>query len=105
MGTVDNFIKKLIDQIVREVNPLKIVLFGSAVSRDISEVGDLDVIVIMPNGTHCRKTAQYLYKTLKNIGKPFDIIVVTPKILERHKDNIGLIYKTILAEGVELYAA
>ena len=34
-----------------------------------------------------------------------DILVVTPAVPERHKDNRGLIYRTILAEGREIYAA
>jgi len=36
---------------------------------------------------------------------PFDILVTTPSTLEKHKDNIGLIYQTILKEGREIYAA
>jgi len=36
---------------------------------------------------------------------PVDILVATPDVLERHKDNIGLVYHTILAEGREIYAA
>jgi hypothetical protein len=35
----------------------------------------------------------------------FDIIVATPSDLERHKDNVGLIYRTLLREGKEVYAA
>jgi hypothetical protein len=34
-----------------------------------------------------------------------DIIVATPSDLERHRDNPGLIYRTILEEGREVYAA
>jgi hypothetical protein len=36
---------------------------------------------------------------------PFDILVATPKDLEKHKENIGLIYRTVLQEGREVYAA
>jgi hypothetical protein len=38
-------------------------------------------------------------------GYPVDIVVATPSVLERHKDNIGLIYRTVLAEGKQVYAA
>jgi len=41
---------------------------------------------------------------LKGIGIPFDLLVVTPNLLEKHKNNIGLIYKTVLEEGRELSA-
>jgi hypothetical protein len=33
------------------------------------------------------------------------VIVATPSDLEKHKDNIGLVYYTILREGKEVYAA
>ena len=36
---------------------------------------------------------------------PFDVLVATPQDLEMHKDNVGLIYRTILQEGVEVYAS
>jgi len=38
-------------------------------------------------------------------GFPVDIVVATPLLLEQHKDNIGLIYRSVLAEGKEIYAA
>lgn len=66
---------------------------------------DIDVLVVMPEGTHRRKTAQLLYRQISDIGLPFDIVVATPADLERHKDNIGLIYRTVLQEGQEVYAA
>lgn len=98
-------LENLIRQIVLEAKPLKIILFGSAVKKGITDAGDLDLMVVVPDGMHCRKMAQQLYQNIRNIGKPFDLIVTTPEILERHKDNIGLMYRTILSEGVELYVA
>jgi hypothetical protein len=42
---------------------------------------------------------------MSGFGFPIDIVVATPRVLERHKDNIGLIYRSVLAEGKEVYAA
>jgi uncharacterized protein len=39
------------------------------------------------------------------LGVPFDILVATPEDLELHCNNPGLIYQTILREGMEVYAA
>jgi hypothetical protein len=49
--------------------------------------------------------AQLLYRQIKGLGTPFDILVTTASDLERHKDNIGLIYRTVLQQGKEVYAA
>ena len=57
---------------------------------------DIDVLVVMPDGVHRRQTAQLLYRQIRGLGVPFDILVATPDDLERHKDNIGLIYQSIL---------
>lgn len=95
----------LVRQIVAAVQPLQVVLFGSAARGTMGPESDLDLLVIMPDGTHRRKTAQQLYRTLDGQGQPFDLIVATPSDLEKHKDNGGLIYRDILHEGREVYAA
>lgn len=98
-------LKRLVQAIVREANPLKIILFGSAARGDAGPDGDLDILVVMPDGTKRRPVARHLYGAVRNIGVPLDILVATPAILREHKNNIGLIYKTILEEGREIYAA
>ena len=98
-------LKFLIDRIVTLVNPLRIIVFGSASEGSLKEDSDIDILVVMPEGTHRRHTAQKLYKEIRGAGKPFDIVVATPSDLKKHKNNIGLIYSTILREGKEVYAS
>jgi len=95
----------LVRQIVDAVHPLKIVLFGSAARGETGADSDIDVMVVMPEGVHRRHTAQHLYRNVRGLGVPFDILVATPDDLTRHKDNIGLIYRTVLQEGREIYAS
>ena len=97
-------IEQLVRQIVDAVQPLRIVLFGSAAQGSPGPDSDIDVLVVMPEGTHRRKTAQQLYRDVIGLGVPFDVLVATPADLERHKDNVGLIYRTILLEGQVVYA-
>jgi len=96
---------RLVRQVVAAVHPLRIILFGSAARGEGEPDSDFDVLVVVPEGAHCRQVAQYLHQHLRDVGRPVDIIVATPAILERHRDNIGLVYKTILEEGKEIYAA
>jgi predicted nucleotidyltransferase len=95
----------LIRQIVEAVRPLRIILFGSAARGEMGPDSDFDLLVVMPEGTDRRETAQELYRRVKGNGQPFDVLVTTPSDLERYKDNIGLIYYTVLREGKEVYAA
>lgn len=94
----------LVQGIVEAVHPLKIILFGSAARGEMNPDSDLDVLIVMPEGVHRRRTAQFLYRQIKGLKVPFDILVATPFDLEKHKNNIGLIYRTILEEGIEIYA-
>ncbi len=96
---------RLIQTVVTSVRPLRIILFGSAARGEMGPDSDLDVLVVMPQGTHRRKTAQRLYRQMGGLGMPFDIVVATPDDLELHQSNPGLIYGTILREGKEVYVA
>lgn len=98
-------INQLVLRIVDAVHPLRIILFGSVTRGEMGPDSDMDLLVVMPEGTHRRQTAQYLHTQLFGIPLSVDILVATPRDLERHRENIGLIYRTILQEGRELYAA
>lgn len=96
---------QLVRTIVNTVHPLSVILFGSAAREQMTGQSDIDLMVVMPNGTHRRHTSQLLYRTIRGIRTPFDLIVATTGDLEKHRDNIGLIYRTALREGRTLYAA
>jgi len=105
MDTKTEELDKLVRRIVDAVHPLKIILFGSAVRGEMGADSDLDVLVVMPDGTHRRHTAQFLHTQMFGIGVPVDILVATPSDLEKYGESIGLVYRTVLKEGRELYAA
>ena len=105
MDIYKDAIDSLVKQIIKISNPLKIILFGSVAKENIKKNSDIDILVIMPNGTNKRKTAQELYSKLEKIKISYDIVVSTPEILKKHKNNNGLIYKSALNEGKEIYAA
>lgn len=98
-------IDKLVKSIVQLVDPLQIILFGSHARGDALPDSDIDLLVVMPDGTHRRETMRYLYEHLPVIGIPYDILAATETDMEKHKDNIGLIYYYVLKEGKKIYAA
>ena len=100
-GELDRLVKRIVDA----VHPLRIILFGSAARGELTPDSDVDVLVVMPDGTHRRHTARHIYGTVRGIKVPYDVVVATPSDLEKYGNSIGLIYKTILEEGRELYAA
>ena len=98
---------KLIDELVRRiveaVHPLRIILFGSAARGEIGPNSDLDVLVVMPNGIHRRKTVQEIYRNLWGFGFAKDIIVVTESDVREYGSNPYMVIKKALEEGRELY--
>ena len=58
----------LVRSIVEIARPLSVVLFGSAARADHSESSDVDLMVVMPDGTHRRNMAQQLYRELRGAG-------------------------------------
>ncbi len=101
----DDALNTIVRRIVEIVQPVEIILFGSAARGNAGSDSDLDLLVVMPEGTHRRRTAQHLYSQLSGIGVPFDLIVATRNDLAMHGENPGLIYKTALKEGRTIYAA
>jgi len=105
MGVDPTEIEKLVRGIISEVRPLRIILFGSAARWGVDAARDIDLMVVVPDGTNRRQTARRLYRALTGIGVPYDLVVATPADLERHRDNPGLIYRSVLRDGKVLYAA
>ena len=92
---------QLVLRITTTVKPLRVVLFGSGARGTMSGGSDLDVLVVMPDGTHRRRTAQTLYEQIWDVPAPTDIVVVTESDLCAWKDNPSSVIQRALAEGAE----
>jgi uncharacterized protein len=101
----NNPINALARQIVDLVHPLRIILFGSHARGDARPDSDIDLLIIIRNRTNRRRVEETLCRKLRGHGVAFDVLVATESILAKYKDNIGLIYRTILDEGRDIYAA
>ena len=66
---------------------------------------DLDVLVMMPDGIHRRRTAQEIHRRMWGFGFAKDIVVVTESDVQEHRSNPYMIIKNALEEGRELYNA
>ena len=98
-------IDELVRRIVEAVHPRRVILFGSAARGEMGPNSDLDVLVIMPDGTHRRRTAQEVYRRMWGFGFAKDIVVVTESDVREHGTNPYMIIKNALEEGRELYHA
>ena len=104
MGLPDErLLQGVVEKIVAAVHPLRIILFGSAARGEMGPNSDLDLLVVMPDGVHRRRTAQMLFSSLSGIGVPKDVIVVTRSDLIEYGDNPSLVIFPAMIDGKELY--
>lgn len=104
MQLQQEIINDLIERIKAVVNPKKVIIFGSAARGLMAPDSDIDVLIIVPEGTHRRNTSRAIHKNLFGFIFPVDVIVATTADLEKHKDDPGFIYQNILNEGKAVYA-
>ena len=98
-------IQQVVAQVVSLAQPLRILLFGSAVEGQVGRDSDLDFLVVIPEGQQPDIVADRLNTSVRPRPMPCDFVVVTPSVLERHRHNPGLVYAEILERGREVYAA
>ncbi|MCH7639638.1 MAG: nucleotidyltransferase domain-containing protein [Bacteroidetes bacterium] len=98
-------VRRVVEQVVAEVQPLRIILFGSRAKGTARTDSDIDLLVVMPDGTPALPTMQRLYRSINHADAAVDYLVASPDVLKRHADNIGLVYKEILRTGQEVYVS
>ena len=97
--------QRIVDDVVRLVQPLRVVVFGSVARGEARPDSDLDLLVVMPDGSPRSATARRLYGEVPCLGLPFDIVVTTPEGLARYPPGSGFAHENAMREGVEVYAA
>lgn len=91
------------ERIVREFDPLQIILFGSQARGDADQDSDIDLLVVFAELTDKRKTAIDLERALSDFPVAKDIIVSTPEELERSRTRIGSVLRYAQQEGKILW--
>jgi len=97
-------IDEITQRIVEIVEPLRIILFGSAARGDMRSDSDIDLLVVMPEGTHRRQTARLIRKHLADFVLSVDLVVATEDDLRKYGNNFSMVYYPALREGKEIYA-
>ena len=99
----NKFISIMTDRIVREFDPLQIILFGSQARGDADPDSDIDLLVVFPELADKRKTAIDIGRALSDVPVAKDIIVSTPEELERSRTRIGSVLRYAQQEGKILW--
>jgi predicted nucleotidyltransferase len=98
-------VEEMVGRVVSGFDPLRVVLFGSRARGEAWAGSDVDLLVVMPQGSvpdNHRVTVEIL-RALKDVPVPKDVVVATPEEIERRGDLVGDVLRPALREGKVLY--
>jgi len=102
--TFQERIQEIVDRIVRQFSPERIILFGSRARGGCGPDSDVDLLIVMSVKGSRRRVSLAIRKVLHGIPVPKDIIVTTPEDFECRKEIPGTIERPAAQEGMVLYA-
>jgi predicted nucleotidyltransferase len=97
----------IVQRIIDEVSPERIILFGSRAKGTNTEQSDIDLLIIesepfTPERSR-RKEASRIWKALSEFDIPKDILVYSHEEVERWKSSLNHVIASALREGITLY--
>jgi len=102
--STEDLIKHIVARIAKEMKPEKIILFGSHAWGDPTEASDIDLfIVIRESSQPSYKRAQEVYRMLRGITAPVEVIIQTQEEVDRGKQVITSLARKVFNEGKVLY--
>jgi predicted nucleotidyltransferase len=96
-------ISAMAEQIAREFNPERVVLFGSHARGESGPGSDVDLLVVLDQVSDKRQAAVAIRRSLAKFGVAKDIIVTTREEIARRGDLVGTVLRPALREGRVLY--
>jgi uncharacterized protein len=89
--------------LIRDYDPVKIILFGSHARGEAGPESDIDLLVVLPEVANKRQAAVAIRRVLRDLPVPKDIVVTTPEEIARRGDLVGTVLRPALREGKVLY--
>ena len=96
-------IKNVVNMIVQNVNPSKVILFGSYANGDPNENSDIDLLIIKNTDTPLNKRASEVRPYLRGLKIPMDILVYTENEYQQQVNSRYSMISDIVEKGIVLY--
>ena len=107
MQVTDELLNQMVDAIVEEVDPEKVILFGSHARGDQREDSDVDFVVVetepFGKSRSRRMEAVRLWKALSAFLVPKDILVYSSEEVDFWRDSPTHVLGRAVREGRVLY--
>lgn len=105
--TLPDRLRRMVDTIVDEVDPVRIVLFGSQARGDATDASDVDLLIVVEepfqNSRERVDMMTRLWRVLSDIRGPKDLLVYSLEEIEKWKVAPNHVIARALREGEVLY--
>jgi predicted nucleotidyltransferase len=105
MGVDETLLNEVVRRVLTVARPDRIILFGSAVTGQMTQDSDIDLLVVEPAPANARDRSVKIRRALGDVQYPVDIIVMSSERFEETKDLIGGIAYPAHKYGRILYEA
>lgn len=96
-------IRTMVDRIVQQFRPLRVILFGSHARGSAVAGSDVDLLVVLREAPDKRRITVEIRRALGDLLVSKDIVVTTPDEISRRGDLVGSVLRPALREGKVLY--
>lgn len=96
---VQTTIGDMASRIAERFQPNHIILFGSQARGTPNYHSDVDLLVVMENGTDKHHTALEIRRAVMDSPVAEDIVVTTPAEIERRGNLVGTVLRAALRRG------
>ncbi|MBI2591132.1 MAG: nucleotidyltransferase domain-containing protein [Candidatus Brennerbacteria bacterium] len=96
-------IKQVVDKIVKEFEPEKIILFGSYAWGEPDKDSDVDLFIIKETDKNIFERNREAQRIIFGSGIPIDVLVYTPKQLIRREKLGDQFVQEIINKGQIIY--
>ena len=88
-GIEEGVVREIARRILQVARPVRIILFGSAATGTMTKDSDIDVLVVEPSLKDPRQESVAIRQSLRGLGFPFDVMVMSQERFEETKNVIG----------------
>jgi uncharacterized protein len=96
-------IKIMVNRIVTDFAPERVILFGSRSRGDADPNSDIDLLVVLPRIKNKRQETIKMRQALADLPAAKDIFITTPQEIQERGELVGSILRPALNDGIVLY--
>lgn len=100
---VANLLPEVVRRIVDEVDPVRIVLFGSHARGDATADSDVDLLIVTQGEAAHRETVLRIRRRLADLPIAKDVVVASEQRVREYGHLVGTILRPALREGITLH--